>query len=75
MRSDARKRNAAKNAEPIQSPPFRDSDALRIIIRRLELIEDKMRRHQYDAEFKSQMDEVSEWLEWLAKSITARDAS
>lgn len=54
------------------SPPFRDSDAIRIIIRRLEVVEDQMRAHKYDDEFTRQMKEVSEWINWLAVSIAER---
>lgn len=54
---------------PALSPPFRDSDALRIIICRLELIEDKCRRHQYDEDLRQHMDEAAAWFEWLGNSI------
>lgn len=53
------------------SPPFRDSDAIRIIIRRLEVIEDLMRSHTYDS-VPERMAEVGDWFEWLAASIAER---
>lgn len=56
-----------------ESPPFRDSDAMEIIIKRLVLVAEMMRRHDYGAELRRQMTEVSEWLEWIAASITERD--
>lgn len=59
--------------EPIESPPFRDSDAIQIIIRRLELIAEKMLRRDYDAEFERHMTEAAEWLDWLAAAINARN--
>lgn len=54
------------------SPPFRDSDALRIIIKRLEKIEQLMRDHCYGREMRDEMDEASEWLEWLQGQIAER---
>ncbi|WP_341266941.1 hypothetical protein [Gordonia malaquae] len=54
------------------SPPFRDSDALRIIIRRLEIVEDQMRRHEYGKPMDDAMSEVADWLTWLTSKIAAR---
>ena len=54
------------------SPPFRDSDALRIIIKRLEKIEQLMRDHRYGQEMRDEMDEAAEWLEWLQEQIAER---
>lgn len=58
---------------PAQSPPFRDSDAIEIITKRLHLVADLMRRHDYGAELERQMTEISEWLEWLATAIAVRN--
>lgn len=54
------------------SPPFRDSDALRIIIKRLEKIEQLMRDHCYGREMEAEMNEAAEWLEWLQGQIAER---
>lgn len=54
------------------SPPFRDSDALRIIIKRLEKIEQLMRDHCYGREMQAEISEASEWLEWLQGQIAER---
>lgn len=55
-----------------QSPPFRDSDAIEIVIKRLVLVADLMRRHDYGTELELQMKEIAEWLDWLAKAIASR---
>ena len=55
------------------SPPFRDSDALRIIIKRLEKIEQLMRDYRYGQEMRDEMDEAAEWLEWLQGQIAERE--
>lgn len=56
-----------------QSPPFRDSDALYIIAKRMERLADKMTSHDYST-VQVDLTEIQEWLDWLATSIAARDA-
>ncbi|WP_336818945.1 hypothetical protein [Gordonia sp. MMO-8] len=55
------------------SPPFRDSDALRIIIRRLEIVEDQMRRREYGEAMDDALSEVADWLDWLTSKIATRE--
>lgn len=55
-----------------QSPPFRDSDAMHIIVKRMERMADAMTAHDY-SNVDRDMAEVAEWLDWLAQSIAERD--
>lgn len=59
--------------EPLESPPFRDSDALLIISKRLTNLADRMMAHDYST-VEADLAEVSEWMEWLAAGITRRDS-
>jgi len=61
-------------AETPLSPPFRDSDALYIIAKRMTALADKMTRHDYST-VQSDLNEVQKWLDWLAASIVGRDGS
>lgn len=56
----------------VLSPPFRDSDALHIIAKRMTSLADRMQKHDYST-VEADMAEVAEWMDWLAKSIASRD--
>lgn len=63
----------AKKKVVVESPPFRDSDAIYIIVKRLEALADKMTRHDYST-VAADLADVSDWMQWLADGIAARDA-
>jgi len=60
-------------ATVIVSPPFRDSDAMYIIAKRMDALADKMTRHDYST-VEADLAEVTEWMTWLARGITERAA-
>ena len=57
-----------------QSPPFKDSDALYIIAKRMERTADNMTAHNY-ATVQADLAEIQAWLDWLAGCIAERDGS
>lgn len=59
-------------ADHTPSPPFRDSDALYIIAKRMERLADQMTSHNY-ATVTADLAEIQEWLDWLATNIKQRD--
>lgn len=58
-------------AETPLSPPFRDSDAIYIVVKRLTALADKMTAHDYST-VEADLQDVSEWMAWLAACIAAR---
>lgn len=60
------------STEANPSPPFRDSDGLYIVAKRIERLADAMTSHNY-ATVTADLAEIQQWLDWLATSIAARD--
>jgi hypothetical protein len=54
------------------SPPFRDSDALYIIARRMERLADAMTSHDYSTVLPD-LAEIRDWMDWLAAGIESRE--